>query len=41
VLSGDEKVDLASNVEEKIKDIDHYIKYKEFRRLSVWLSEDG
>lgn len=40
LLSGDEKISLASNIEEQIKDIDHYVKHKEFRRLSVWLSEN-
>lgn len=40
LLSSDEKNSLASNIEEKTQDIDHYVKHKEFRRLSVWLSEN-
>jgi hypothetical protein len=39
-LRSEEKVDLAKEIDEKLRDLEHYIKHKEFRRLSVWFAND-
>jgi len=41
VLSDDEKKNLLESLDEQIKDIEHYVKHKDFRRLSVWLAESN
>lgn len=40
ILHPDEKNSLNREVEEEVRDLEHYIKHKEFRRLSVWLAND-
>ncbi|QDF74341.1 MULTISPECIES: hypothetical protein [Shewanella] len=39
-LSEVEKSSLIHELEEEIRDLEHYIKHKEFRRLSVWFAND-
>lgn len=39
-LTDDEKATLAKEIDEELRDLEHYIKYKEFRRLSVWFAND-
>jgi hypothetical protein len=39
VLSHEEKKNLLESLKEQFKDIEHYVKHKDFRRLSVWLGE--
>jgi hypothetical protein len=39
-LSEEEKSRLNNELEEEIRDLGHYIKHKEFRRLSVWFAND-
>jgi hypothetical protein len=40
VLTKEDKEHLLQNFDEQIKDIEYYVKNKDFRRLSVWLSSD-
>ncbi len=40
VLSPEEKADLTTDIDEELRDLEHYIKHKEFRRLSVWFAND-
>lgn len=39
-LSGEEKTTLTNDLDEELSDLGHYIKHKEFRRLSVWFAND-
>ncbi|EGQ9781657.1 TPA: hypothetical protein I7787_21915 [Vibrio vulnificus] len=39
-LSEDSKRELVEELEEELRDLEHYIKFKEFRRLSVWFGND-
>lgn len=39
-LNDDEKANLTKELDEDLRDLEHYIKYKEFRRLSVWFGSD-
>lgn len=40
VLSDEEKNSLLDSQSEALKDVEHYAKYKEFRRLEVWLNQE-
>jgi hypothetical protein len=40
LLSAEQKAALISDFEEELRDLEHYIKHKEFRRLSVWFAND-
>ncbi|MDR7151334.1 hypothetical protein J2W49_003310 [Hydrogenophaga palleronii] len=39
-LGEEEKANLTNELDEELRDLEHYIKRKEFRRLSVWFSND-
>lgn len=39
-LSGEQKASLAKEIDEELRDLEHYIKHKEFRRLSVWFGNN-
>jgi hypothetical protein len=39
-LSTLEKQELNSEIEEELRDLEHYTKHKEFRRLSVWFANE-
>ena len=40
LLSTDQKNELHNAIREELRDLEHYVKYHEFRRLSVWLAGD-
>lgn len=40
-FSEEDKTSLTNELDEELRDLEHYIKYKEFRRLSVWLANDN
>jgi hypothetical protein len=40
-LTDDDKASLNNEIDEEIRDLEHYIKHKEFRRLSVWFGNDN
>lgn len=39
-LSAEDKTSLTKELDEELRDLEHYIKHKEFRRLSVWFAND-
>lgn len=39
-LTDDDKTTLNKDIDEELRDLEHYIKHKEFRRLSVWFGND-
>ena len=39
-LADDDKAALNKEIDEELRDLEHYIKHKEFRRLSVWFGND-
>lgn len=39
-LNSEEKTDLIKEIDEELRDLEYYIKHKEFRRLSVWFAND-
>lgn len=39
LLNQEEKTSLLNDIDEELKDVEHYVVNKEFRRLQIWLSE--
>lgn len=40
LLNAEQKAEIISDIEEEFRDLEHYIKHKEFRRLAVWFAND-
>lgn len=41
IFSSEDKIGLNAEIDEEMRDLEHYIKHKEFRRLSVWFANDN
>ncbi len=40
ILDQKEKFELLNSIDEELRDIEHYVKHREFRRPAVWFSQD-